>query len=126
MNNFVHINNFLQAGGDPSGQLVWTFLTFGVVILIFYFLIIRPQNKKQKETEKMLSSIKKGDRVATIGGIRGVVQSVKNDTVILKVDDNTKMEFGKNAVSSILEEKKEKKKDSEEIEEKSEQEAEKE
>ena len=96
-------------GGAPaaggSGQLVTTFITFGLVIAIFYFLIIRPQNKKKKETQEMLSSIGKNDRVVTIGGIRGVVQSVKDDTVVLKVDDNTKLEFSKSAVSSVLEKK---------------------
>ncbi|MBI9102509.1 MAG: preprotein translocase subunit YajC [Spirochaetales bacterium] len=89
------------AGG--SGQVTTTFITFGLVIVIFYFLIIRPQNKKQKETKNMLSALKKNDKVATIGGIRGVVQSVKDDTVVVKVDDNTKMEFSKSAISSVLE-----------------------
>jgi preprotein translocase subunit YajC len=89
-----------QAGG--SGQLVTTFVTFGLVFVIFYFLIIRPQNKKQKEARQMLSALKKGDRVATIGGIRGIVHSVKDDSVVLKVDDNTKIEFSKSAVATIL------------------------
>lgn len=93
------------AGGAASGtsQMTTTFITFGLVIAIFYFLIIRPQNKKQKEAKKMLEALKKGDRVATIGGIRGTVHSVKEDSVVLKVDDNTKMEFSKAAVASVLE-----------------------
>lgn len=96
-------------GGAPaaggSGQLMTTFITFGLVIAIFYFLIIRPQNKKKKETKSMLESLGKNDRVVTIGGIRGTIQSVKNDTIILKVDDNTKMEFSKSAISNVLEKK---------------------
>jgi preprotein translocase subunit YajC len=88
-----------------SGQLVTTFVTFGLVILIFYFLIIRPQNKKKKETQNMLSSLQPKDKVATIGGIRGVVQSVKENTVVLKVDDGTKIEFSKNAIANVLERK---------------------
>ena len=88
-----------------SGQLVTTFVTFGLVILIFYFLIIRPQNKKKKETQSMLSSLQPKDKVATIGGIRGVVQSVKENTVVLKVDDGTKIEFSKNAIANVLERK---------------------
>ena len=107
-----------QGGGGaaPSGgggQLVTTVITFGLVILIFYFLIIRPQSKKQKETKRMLSEIKKGDKVVTIGGIRGAVQSVKDDTVVLKVSDGIKLEFTKSAISSVLaqsEEKQESKK----------------
>ena len=93
------------ASSGSSGQLVTTVVTFGLVILIFYFLIIRPQNKKQKETKNMLSAIKKGDKVVTIGGIRGTIQSVKDDVVILKVDDNTKLEFNKSAMASVTEQK---------------------
>jgi preprotein translocase subunit YajC len=94
----------LQDGG-ASGQLITTFVTFGLVIAIFYFLIIRPQNKRQKETKRMLEALKKGDRVSTIGGIRGLVQSVKDDTVVIKVDDQVKLEFSKSAVSNVLERK---------------------
>ncbi len=90
-----------SSGG--SGQLVTTIITFGLVILIFYFLIIRPQSKKQKETKRMLSEIKKGDKVVTIGGIRGTVQTVRDETVVLKVDDQMKLEFSKSAISSVVE-----------------------
>jgi preprotein translocase subunit YajC len=90
-----------QGGG--SGQLVTTIITFGLVIGIFYFLIIRPQQKKKKEAANMLGSLRKNDKVATIGGIRGVVQSVKENTVVVKVDDNVKLEFSKNAISNVLE-----------------------
>lgn len=94
-----------QAGGAEaggSGQLVTTVITFGLVILIFYFLIIRPQNKRQKETKRMLAEVKKGDRVVTAGGIRGVIKTVREETVVLKVDDNTKIEFSKASLSSVL------------------------
>ena len=89
-----------SSGG--SGQLVTTIITFGLVILIFYFLIIRPQSKKQKETKRMLAEIKKGDKVVTIGGIRGTVQAVHDETVVVKVDDSTKLEFSKSAVSQVV------------------------
>jgi len=93
-----------QAAGEAAGPA--SFLTgiipFAFIILIFYFLIIRPQNKKRKETEKMLSALKKGDRVVTIGGIHGTVQNVKDTTVIIKVDDNVKLEFLRSAVSSVI------------------------
>jgi len=78
------------------------FLPFVAIIAIFYFLIIRPQNKKQKETQKMLSALKKGDKVVTIGGIHGTIQSVREHSVVLKVDDNTKIEFNRSAISSIV------------------------
>ena len=88
------------AGG--SGQMMTTFVTFGLAILIFYFLIIRPQNKKQKEAKKMLEALKKGDKVVSIGGIHGTVVSVKETTTVVKVDDNTKLEFTKSAIASVV------------------------
>ena len=103
INLFANLPLLQAAGG--GGQLITTFITFGLVIFIFYFLIIRPQNKKQKDTQKMLEAIKKGDRVVTIGGIRGTIHSVKDQTVVLKVDDNTKIEFSKSAVSSVVDQK---------------------
>ena len=91
-----------------TGGSMWTtFITFGVIILIFYFLIIRPQRKRDKEAKDMLAAIKKGDKVVTIGGIRGTVAVVKDNTVILKVDDNTRIEFSKGAISQILNKKEE-------------------
>jgi preprotein translocase subunit YajC len=104
------------AGGAGSGFM--TFLPFVAIIAIFYFLIIRPQNKKHKETQKMLSALKKGDKVVTIGGIHGTIQTVREQSVVLKVDDNTKIEFSRSAVSSIVTAAKEDKeeKEAEEIE----------
>lgn len=91
------------AAAGSSGSMVTTLMTFGLIIAIFYFLIIRPQSKREKETKKMLAAIKKGDKVVTIGGIRGTVLSVKETTVVVKVDDNAKIEFSKAAISSIVE-----------------------
>jgi preprotein translocase subunit YajC len=88
-------------GAASGGGLIGTFLPFIVIIAIFYFLIIRPQNKKRKETDKMLSALKKGDKVVTIGGLHGTIQSVKETTVILKVDDNVKLEFLRSAISNV-------------------------
>ena len=102
MNQIPFYFHLLQAAPGGGGQLATTFITFGLVFLIFYFLIIRPQNKKQKEARQMLANLKKGDRVVTIGGIRGTIQVVKDDAVILKVDDSTKIEFNKTAVAAVL------------------------
>ena len=93
-----------QAQGAAEGgkfQGILSFLPFIAIIAIFYFLIIRPQNKKQKETQKMLSALKKGDKVVTIGGIHGTIQSVKEITVIVKVDDGVKLEISRNAISGV-------------------------
>ena len=88
-----------------------SFLPLVAIIAIFYFLILRPQNKKQKETQKMLAALKKGDRVVTIGGVHGIIQSVKESTVIVKVDDNVKLEFNRGAISSVSSQAKEEKED---------------
>lgn len=108
MDALTSILTFLQAAGAEQGgqSLIMTGVTFGLVILIFYFLIIRPQNKKQKETEKMLSAIKKGDKVYTIGGLHGTVQSINEEkaTVTLKVDEgsSTTLEFNRSAVAGLV------------------------
>jgi preprotein translocase subunit YajC len=88
-----------------TGSMTTTFITFGLIILIFYFFIIRPQKKRDKETKNMLSSMKKGDKVVSIGGIRGTIVTVKETTVVVKVDDNTRIEFSKNAIAQILDRK---------------------
>ena len=96
---------FLQAGGaasaSTSSSLIGSLLPFLLIIVIFYFFLIRPQNKKQKETQKMLDALKKGDKVITIGGIHGTVSSVKENTVIVKVDDDCKLEFNRTVISSV-------------------------
>ena len=100
MNSLFSYLTLLQEGG--SGQLLTMLLPFGLIILVFYFLIIRPQNKKQKETQRMLSALKKNDKVVTIGGVRGTVTNVKDQTVVVRVDANVKMEFSKSAISNVL------------------------
>jgi preprotein translocase subunit YajC len=105
-----------QNGGSPPGpaSFITSLLPFAAIIAIFYFLIIRPQNKKQKETQRMLNALKKGDKVVTIGGIRGTIQSTKEHTVILKVDENVKLEFNRSAISSVESQAKEEKAEKEE------------
>ena len=110
---------FLQAAGtagsaSTTGALTGTLLPFLLIIIIFYFFLIRPQNKKQKETEKMLAALKKGDKVITIGGIHGTISSVKEKTVIVKVDENTKLEFNRSAIASVEKTDAEKAKEAEE------------
>lgn len=107
MNSILSYLSLLQVDGAVAGQdnqLIWTGVTFGAIILIFYFMIIRPQNKRQKEAEKMLTTLKRGDKVVTIGGLRGEIQDVKTDTVVLKVDpdSNAKLEFTKSSIASVI------------------------
>jgi len=105
MEMYMSFIPFLQAGGaasaSTSGSLLGTVFPFLLIIVIFYFFLIRPQNKKQKETQKMLDALKKGDKVITIGGIHGTVTSVKDKTVIVKVDDDCKLEFNRSAIASV-------------------------
>ena len=91
----------LQANPATGSQTLMSVVPFVLIIAIFYFFIIRPQNKKQKETQKMIDALKKGDKVVTIGGIHGVVTSTKEKTVILKVDDNVKIEVNRSAVAGV-------------------------
>ncbi len=103
MNSILPGLSFLQAaGGNSSMQMVSTLVTFGLVFVIFYFLIIRPQNKKQKEAQKMIEAVKKGDKIVTIGGIHGVVHAVKETTVVVKVDEEARLEFSKSAIASVV------------------------
>ena len=73
-----------------------------MVVLIFYFLVFKPQRDKQKELKRTIENLKKNDQVVTIGGLHGVVVLVKEKTVVLRVDDNTKLEFDKEAVGSVV------------------------
>lgn len=115
------------AGASQSSSLM-TFAPLLIMILIFYFLIMRPQSKKQKATKAMLAAVKKGDKVTTIGGIRGTVDNVKDDIISVRVDGNTKIDFLKSAVSAVVnpsteveaKDKKEKKEDKDKKEEKEE------
>ena len=73
-----------------------------LLIPVLYFLMIRPQQKRQKQWQSMLSSIKAGDRVTTAGGIRGTILSIKDDVIIIRVaPDNLKLEVSKNAIASV-------------------------
>jgi preprotein translocase subunit YajC len=82
-------------------------VTFGLIIVIFYFLVIRPQNRKQKEAKRMLESLRKGDRVVTAGGMRGTIVNVREDVIVIRIDENTKVEFSKGSVTQVLERKEE-------------------
>ena len=95
----------IQAAGGIAGMST-PIVTFALVIGIFYFLIIRPQNKKQKQTKAMIESVEKGDKVTTIGGLRGTVESVKEGIVTIRVYNDVKLEFNKSAVSEVVKDKK--------------------
>jgi preprotein translocase subunit YajC len=72
-----------------------------LIFIIFYFLLIRPQKQKEKEHQKMLVGIDKNDQVVTLAGIHGTIVNVKEKTLILRIDENVKMEIEKNSVAYI-------------------------
>lgn len=90
------LNILLQAQqGSQWFQLVF----FGAIILVFYFFMIRPQQKKAKDQKKFIDEIKKGDRVVTIGGAHGEVAELEGDTFILEVEKGGRIRFNKSAIS---------------------------
>lgn len=76
-------------------------LPFAFIFIIFYFLLIRPQQKRQKEHQKLLSDLKTGDKVITTSGIHGLIANVKDTTFLVKIADNVKIEVDKNAIASV-------------------------
>ena len=97
--NFIPL---LQESVAAQGGSFMTIIMFVLIFVIFYFFIIRPQNKKQKETERMIDAIKKGDKVITIGGLHGEVSAVREKTFVIKVEDGSKMEFSRSAISTVV------------------------
>jgi preprotein translocase subunit YajC len=86
--------------GAAQGQLL-NLMPIVLIFVIFYFLLIRPQKKAQEEHKKMIAALKKNDEVVTSGGIHGIIVNVKDSTVMLRVDDNVKIEVQKNSISVI-------------------------
>ena len=89
-------------GGEGGGGLVSTLIMFGAIFLIFYFMIIRPQQKRAKEKEKMLSNLEKGDKIVTNGGIHGVIAGLEDKTALLMVSENTKIKIDRSAIVTVL------------------------
>ncbi|MBK9246778.1 MAG: preprotein translocase subunit YajC [Ignavibacteria bacterium] len=79
-----------------------TILPFAAIILIFYFMMIRPQQKRQKETKAMLESMKKGDRVITSSGIHGTITNIEDNIITVQIAENTQVRFEKIAVTTIV------------------------
>jgi preprotein translocase subunit YajC len=90
---------FQQAGGGATSLPLLLILP---MFLLMYLFMIRPQQKRQKLWQQMLSSIKTGDRVTTAGGIRGVILSIKDEVIVIRVaPDGIKLEVAKNAIASV-------------------------
>jgi preprotein translocase subunit YajC len=81
-----------------------TLLMFALIIGIFYFLILRPQQKRQKERQKLLEALKKGDKVVTSGGMYGTIAGLDDKTVLLQVAENLKIKFDRGAITTVVSE----------------------
>ena len=92
------------SGQQSGGSTLGFFLPLILVIVIMYFLMFRPQAKKQKEMAQMLNALQKGDHVITIGGIHGTVQGIKEkeNIIVLKIADNVKIDVNKAAIARKL------------------------
>lgn len=91
----------LQSAGGATAAIV-NFLPIVAIGLVFYFLVIGPANKQRKKQQEMLSTLKKGDRVLTSGGIYGTIQGVEPDAVYLKIAENVKVKVARSAISSVV------------------------
>ena len=91
--------------GDPQGggSMLSMLLPFVGMLLIFYLLLIRPQQKRQKEVKKMIEALKKGDRVITSSGLYGTVSGIKDNIVVVKIAENVKVEMLKSSVTGVVE-----------------------
>ncbi len=78
-----------------------TIIMFALIFLIFYFMIMRPQQKRQKERQKMLEALKKGDKIVTGGGIHGTVVGLEEKTVLVQIADNVKVKLERGSVASV-------------------------
>ena len=93
-----------QQATDPTLSLLFTFLPLILIFVVFWFMMIRPQRKKDKQVKEMLNNLKAGDRICTIGGIYGTITGIKDDTVTLSVGrDNMSMVVARWGIRSVEE-----------------------
>ena len=90
----------LQAGG--SGAFLVQILPIAAIFAVFYFIVIAPANKQRRKTQEMLTSLKKGDRVLTSGGIYGTIQGVEPEVVYLKIAENVKVKVARSAITNVI------------------------
>ena len=88
-----------QAGNPLLQSMLIPYL---LIFVIFYFLVFKPQKDKQKQHKELIANLKKNDQVVTSGGIYGTVVNVKEKTVIVRIDDNAKMEVDREAISTVV------------------------
>ena len=92
----------MPAGENSGGADYRVLIMFGLIFVVFYFFLIRPQSKKQKEHRKMLEALNKGDKIITIGGIHGEIVNVNQDILKIKIAENIKIDVNKSAISTVV------------------------
>jgi preprotein translocase subunit YajC len=91
-------------GGEGGGQNpMFMFVWLGLMIAIFYVMLIRPQQRRERERRALIDAVKTGDRVVFSGGIIGIVANVKDKLLVIKIADKVKIEVARSAVSQVLE-----------------------
>ena len=91
-----------QPGNGGGGGGMAMLLMFALIFLVMYFFMIRPQQKREKTRQKMISDLKKGDRIVTNSGIIGSVWGIKDTVIVMKVDEDVKLEILKTAIASKI------------------------
>ncbi|MGE5575868.1 MAG: preprotein translocase subunit YajC [Syntrophothermus sp.] len=94
----------LTAAAQPAStqSLTQLFLPFIIMLAIFYFILWRPQSQQQKKRKQMLSELKKGDRIVTVGGIHGEITGLKDEVVTVRIADKVEVKLSKSAVGQVL------------------------
>jgi preprotein translocase subunit YajC len=105
-NHLLHTLSLLAQGetgksGGAGGLLGNPLVMMGIMVVMFYFLLIRPQQRQRKELQQRIDSMQAGDRVVTTAGIHAIVHNIKDKTVVLKVAEGTMLEFDKPAIASV-------------------------
>jgi len=90
------------AGEVPRGSAVGGLLPLILIFFVFYFLLIRPQQRKVREHQSLLNALKKGDEVITSGGIHGIITAIKGDVVDLKIAEGVKVVLSKSAIATVI------------------------
>ena len=101
MINSVVYAQAIPGTGAPEGSLLATLIPFGLIFVVFYFLLILPQQRKAKSHKLMLENLKKGDRVVTVGGVIGSVTGINQDVVTLQIADNVKIKVIRDGVTGL-------------------------
>lgn len=102
---FDLISSAYAMGAPPSDgsspNPIASLLPFALMFVVLYLLILRPQMKKQKDQQRMIDELEKGDQIVTSGGIHGIIQNIKDDVLVVKIADNVKIELSRTAVSRV-------------------------